>query len=52
MYYRAEQAVNIKQTGTFMWNIKVTDPFTVGTKVPRRSGRENYITVLQIMVRG
>jgi len=52
MYYRAEQTVNIKETGTFMWNIKVTDPFTVDIKVLWRIRHDNYITALQIMVRG
>jgi len=51
-YYRAEQTVNIKETGTFMWNIKVTDPFTVDIKVLWRIRHDNYITALQIMVRG
>jgi hypothetical protein len=53
MYYRAEQMVDVKETGTFMWNIKVTDPFTVDIKVlwPGRHD-DNYITALQIMVRG
>jgi hypothetical protein len=52
MHYRAKQTVSVKETGTFMWNIKVTDPFTVHIKVLWRSRNDNYITAVQIMVRG
>jgi hypothetical protein len=52
MYYRAEHTFYIKETGRFMWNFKVMDPFTVDIKVLWVGRHDNYITALQIMVRG